>query len=299
MSEPVKPECCCCSCPDGGVELTQGDVSNEPSPPWIMGSVASPAGDVPVVTTTLNTADILGGWKARWTMGRMSYRIEPGLYAVGNPSPDSHVFVSANYKMSFDRLRSAFSQPVDRAAVRRTWNRRSRSPKTKPFPCDLRSGTGKRYSRLLGIWQESHARNAPGPISARGSIGSHPGRARYVGAVCLGGHGRTIGPDRIGARRIFLVQGGGNWSWFCRSLRRHGIGSTQDGQSSREFCEFALKFTARYVPRGWSKLVPRLGLKIMCIWLNLQILTSRWICLWSRRAHSMAELGIFWWPASL
>ncbi len=36
----------------------------------------------------------------------MDYRVEPGLYAVGTPNRDSPVLVSANYKMSFDRLRS-------------------------------------------------------------------------------------------------------------------------------------------------------------------------------------------------
>jgi hypothetical protein len=35
----------------------------------------------------------------------MKYTIEPGLYAVGNPDSQSPVFVSANYKMSFDLLR--------------------------------------------------------------------------------------------------------------------------------------------------------------------------------------------------
>jgi acetyl-CoA decarbonylase/synthase complex subunit gamma len=37
----------------------------------------------------------------------MSYRVEPRLYAVGSPTDTSPVFVTANYKMSFDRLRSA------------------------------------------------------------------------------------------------------------------------------------------------------------------------------------------------
>jgi acetyl-CoA decarbonylase/synthase complex subunit gamma len=36
----------------------------------------------------------------------MRYRIEPGLYGVGKPTPESPVLVTANYKMSFDRLRS-------------------------------------------------------------------------------------------------------------------------------------------------------------------------------------------------
>ena len=39
----------------------------------------------------------------------MEYRVETGLYAIGSPGPDSPVLVSANYKMSFDRLRSQMS----------------------------------------------------------------------------------------------------------------------------------------------------------------------------------------------
>jgi hypothetical protein len=37
----------------------------------------------------------------------MDYAIDPGLYALGNPNRESAVLVSANYKMSFDRLRSS------------------------------------------------------------------------------------------------------------------------------------------------------------------------------------------------
>jgi hypothetical protein len=35
----------------------------------------------------------------------MNYMIDPGLYALGNPDSRSPVLVTANYKMSFDRLR--------------------------------------------------------------------------------------------------------------------------------------------------------------------------------------------------
>lgn len=35
----------------------------------------------------------------------MKYRVEPGLYALNDPSRESPVFVSANYKLSFDILR--------------------------------------------------------------------------------------------------------------------------------------------------------------------------------------------------
>ena len=37
----------------------------------------------------------------------MDYGVDPGLYALGNPDRESPVLVSANYKMSFDELRSA------------------------------------------------------------------------------------------------------------------------------------------------------------------------------------------------
>jgi hypothetical protein len=43
------------------------------------------------------------GWK------RSAHRVEPGLYALGNPTPDSPVFVSANYTLSFDALRSSLT----------------------------------------------------------------------------------------------------------------------------------------------------------------------------------------------
>ena len=41
----------------------------------------------------------------RWGMGRISYQVEPGLYAVGTPGLESPVLVTANYKMTFDQLR--------------------------------------------------------------------------------------------------------------------------------------------------------------------------------------------------
>jgi len=39
----------------------------------------------------------------------MRYTVDPGLYAVGNPDAQSPVLVTANYKMSFDRLRAELS----------------------------------------------------------------------------------------------------------------------------------------------------------------------------------------------
>jgi hypothetical protein len=44
---------------------------------------------------------------ARWGVRRSAHRVEPGLYALGSPTPDAPVFVTANYTLSFDALRSA------------------------------------------------------------------------------------------------------------------------------------------------------------------------------------------------
>lgn len=74
--------------------------------PWAEGVVSTSLGDIPRVSTKLLFGDRLGSFKARWGVGRMRYTVEPGLYAVGNPSAESPVFVTANYKMSFDRLRA-------------------------------------------------------------------------------------------------------------------------------------------------------------------------------------------------
>ena len=35
----------------------------------------------------------------------MTFKVEPGIYAVGNPNGDSHVLVTANYRLTFDQLR--------------------------------------------------------------------------------------------------------------------------------------------------------------------------------------------------
>jgi len=60
---------------------------------------------VPTIATDLRFADRVGAWKARWGIGRMSYLVPPGLYAVGSPGPDDPVVVTANYKMSYDLVR--------------------------------------------------------------------------------------------------------------------------------------------------------------------------------------------------
>lgn len=71
----------------------------------IISGLETKVGDIPVVSTKLTFKDTRGSWRMRWSLGRYGYSIEPGIYAVGKPKSTSPVFVSANYKMSFDRLR--------------------------------------------------------------------------------------------------------------------------------------------------------------------------------------------------
>jgi len=72
---------------------------------WVERRVETAAGAIPVVRTKLSRQDILGKVKARLGIGRMNYKLKPGLYGVGNAVSESTVFVSANYKLSFDTLR--------------------------------------------------------------------------------------------------------------------------------------------------------------------------------------------------
>jgi hypothetical protein len=63
--------------------------------------------EVFATTSTLRFANYWDHFLARWAVNRSGHRVEPGLYALGNPTPDSPVFVSANYTLSFDSLRSS------------------------------------------------------------------------------------------------------------------------------------------------------------------------------------------------
>jgi hypothetical protein len=63
----------------------------------------------PLISTELRFSDFLGAVMVRWGINRNRYRVEPGLYATGTPDHDSDVFVTANYKLSFDTLRKNLS----------------------------------------------------------------------------------------------------------------------------------------------------------------------------------------------
>ena len=58
-------------------------------------------------TDTLTSADRWEHIQARLGINRMLHRVKPGLYTLGNPDPDAPVFVTSNYRLSFDALRSS------------------------------------------------------------------------------------------------------------------------------------------------------------------------------------------------
>jgi hypothetical protein len=58
-------------------------------------------------TSRLTFSDRLDHFLARCGINRSGHRIKPGLYTLGSPTPDSPVFVTANYTLSFDALRSS------------------------------------------------------------------------------------------------------------------------------------------------------------------------------------------------
>jgi hypothetical protein len=103
-AEKAEKPCCCCAMGSKQAEIAQSPPST--TEPWVLGTLDTPVRVVPQVDTRLRPTDYLGTWRVRWGIGRMRYRVCPGLYAVGQPTPESPVLVSANYKMSFDRLRS-------------------------------------------------------------------------------------------------------------------------------------------------------------------------------------------------
>ncbi|TAN41461.1 MAG: acetyl-CoA synthase subunit gamma [Nitrospirae bacterium] len=79
----------------------------KPAPKWIEGTVATPAGPVYKASTVLSYRDYREHFRCRVSGYRDNFTIEPGVYAVGSPDGNSEVFVSANYKYSFDLLRQA------------------------------------------------------------------------------------------------------------------------------------------------------------------------------------------------
>jgi hypothetical protein len=98
---PEQQDQCCC----GPAAKRSIRYSQVPS----LGEIETPVGCFPVVPAGLDWRDHLHTLFVRLGYKRMEYAVAPGLYAVGQPMADSPVFVSANYKLSFDVLRQALN----------------------------------------------------------------------------------------------------------------------------------------------------------------------------------------------
>lgn len=65
--------------------------------------------EVVFVAAKWSIGDYIGAIRCRLGSFRDRYNIQPGLYGVGKPDSESEVFVSANYKLSFDVLRKSLA----------------------------------------------------------------------------------------------------------------------------------------------------------------------------------------------
>jgi hypothetical protein len=63
--------------------------------------------EVKQATSRVSRAERWDHFLARLGVNRMGHRVKPGLYALGEPCPESAVLVTANYTLSFDALRSS------------------------------------------------------------------------------------------------------------------------------------------------------------------------------------------------
>lgn len=59
----------------------------------------------PRIDSHWSKADVRGALRVRLSMGRNTYRVNPGLYKLGDPGKEAEVIVTANYKLSFDLVR--------------------------------------------------------------------------------------------------------------------------------------------------------------------------------------------------
>ena len=104
-----------CGCGNGGElrvcgpQALSADLAPALGAHWTCGVVPTAVGDVPRVRTALSIHDLFGTLRMRLGIGRSGYRVPPGLYAVGSPGERAPVLLSANYKLSFDALRSVLA----------------------------------------------------------------------------------------------------------------------------------------------------------------------------------------------
>jgi len=106
--EPLDDEPCCG--PPAGPPSNPNERPGYQLCSYVDTFIQTPVGHVPSVKTRLGRQDKWGTLRMRLGAGRNNYKVSPGLYAAGNPGLQSPVLVSANYKLSFDMLRSQLSE---------------------------------------------------------------------------------------------------------------------------------------------------------------------------------------------
>jgi len=76
-------------------------------PSFAVDALMTPVGKIWRVAHNWSSGDWAGALAMRLDIGRMNYAVAPGLYASGNPTDVSPVFVTANYKLTVDHVRRA------------------------------------------------------------------------------------------------------------------------------------------------------------------------------------------------
>ncbi len=76
---------------------------------FLSGDITVSGMTLPVASSKITIRDFFGSVMVRWGINRSHYTVAPGLYAIGSPGKGSDVFVTANYKLSFDALRRGIS----------------------------------------------------------------------------------------------------------------------------------------------------------------------------------------------
>ena len=103
VKNPSQNECGCTQMQNSS--CCSGEDNNIKSLKWIIGNVKTPLGPVKKISGDWSRKDSLEQIKSRISSFRRNYTVDPGLYAIGDPDENSDIFVSANYKLSFDILR--------------------------------------------------------------------------------------------------------------------------------------------------------------------------------------------------
>jgi len=77
--------------------------------PYVNDFLSTAQGRIPRVRAIPTGWDHLGTCRARLGLDRNNYTVNPGLYSIGQPGPESPVIVTANYKLTFDTVRFALA----------------------------------------------------------------------------------------------------------------------------------------------------------------------------------------------